>query len=126
MKTNEVKKASVKSEYQKEWNAYSNEKKTINKSLVDFANTQRHINSGTMFNKFCLACFNNQDGAPKTNKEINSKYYNAVKEFCGYGEIKTQKRGDTTIQFEQKCSEFIIFRFFWLLYKTWLAKNESK
>ena len=97
----------------KEWNNLKENKGTINKCLVDFQNTI-NLSKETEFTKFCKQCFAKYD----SNKALNKEYYAKIKETFKIGTIVSYKKNDdTTVQYERKCSEYDIYRYFYQLYK---------
>lgn len=109
-------------EYQQSWSEYSKENGTINQSLVAFVAKKSNQSAKSDFHKFCVGLFTDENGTPLSAKVINKKHYKDIATFCKYGEeykiTRTDKNGcKTTTVHIRKCSEYIIFRYFWQLYK---------
>lgn len=113
--TNENTKASANnvSNYIKFWNNLKENKGTINKCLTDFKNSIE-IAKDDDFTKYCKNLFAKYE----SNKALNKAHYNKIKEIFNIGAIVSYKKNnDTTIQYERKCSEYDIYRYFYQLYK---------
>lgn len=112
---NENKKESAKNvnNYIKFWNNLKENKGTINKCLIDFK-TSIEMAKEDDFVKFCKNIFAKYE----SNKTLNKVYYNKIKETFKIGTIISYKKNDDTIvQYERKCSEYDIYRYFFQLYK---------
>ena len=115
MKANEVKKESVKNvgDYVKFWNNLKENKGTINKCLTDFRNSIE-IAKDDNFTKYCKDIFAKYEN----NKALNKSYYDKIKDTFKIGTTISYKKNDNTIvQYERKCSEYDIYRYFYQLYK---------
>lgn len=117
-----MKTAKKVNEYNQAWSEYSKENGTVNQSLVSFVAKKVNQGAKSDFHNFCLSLFIDETGAQLSAKVINKKYYKDIASFCKYGEeykiTRTDKNGcKTTTTHVRKCSEFIIFRYFWQLYK---------
>lgn len=113
--TKENKKESVKSvnNFAKFWNNLKANKGTINKCLIDFRNSIELARDDD-FTKFCKGIFAKYE----SNKALNKAYYDKIKESFKIGTIVSYKKNnDITIQYERKCSEYDIYRYFYQLYK---------
>jgi hypothetical protein len=118
--TKENTKASAKNvnNFTKFWNNLKENKGTINKCLIDFRNSCLLAEEND-FAKYCLSLFGD-----KSNKVLNGEYYSEIKATYKIGAIVSYKKNDdTTVQYERKCSEYDIYRYFYQLYK---KANESK
>lgn len=101
------------SNYIKFWNNLKENKGTINKCIVDFKNSIE-IAKDDDFTEYCKKVFAKYE----SNKALNKAYYNKIKDSFKIGTIVSYKKNDdTTIQYERKCSEYDIYRFFYQLYK---------
>ena len=115
MKTKNVNaKESVKNvnNYIKFWNNLKENKGTINKCLIDFKNSIE-IAKEDDFVKYCKSIFAKYE----SNKALNKAYYDKIKDTFKIGSIVSYKKNDTTVQYERKCSEYDIYRFFYQLHK---------
>lgn len=115
MKTKETNKAGVKNvnNFTKYWNNLKENKGSINKCIIDFRNSIE-IAKDDDFVKYCKNIFAKYE----SNKALNKAYYNKIKEAFKIGTIISYKKNDnTTIQYERKCSEYDIYRYFYQLYK---------
>lgn len=113
-----MKKMTKKSEYVNEWNVLKSNVGTINKCLTDFVNNIKSGKTDTNFQKFVLSQVSECD----SNKALNNKFYSAIKEFGKIGQERTTKRTDkngceTITKSIIKCSEYVVFRYFWNQYK---------
>ena len=93
------------------WQNLSENKGTINKCLVDFKTTISMAKDDT----FVMWCKKQLSGY-SSNKELNSAYYDKIKEFGKIGDTRITKRGDKEYHSVIKCSEYTIFRYFWAKY----------
>ena len=114
-KTNANTKESAKNvnNYIKFWNNLKENKGTINKCLTDFRNSIE-IAKEDDFTKYCKNIFAKYE----SNKALNKTYYDKIKETFKIGTIVSYKKNeDTIVQYERKCSEYDIYRYFYQLYK---------
>jgi hypothetical protein len=121
MKAKENTKVSAKNvnNYVKFWNNLKENKGTINKCLIDFRNSVELSNDDD-FTKYCKNVFAKYE----SNKALNKAYYDKIKEMFKIGSIISYKKNDDTIvQYERKCSEYDIYKYFYNLHK---KANESK
>ena len=113
--TKESTKASVKSvsNYVKFWNNLKENKGTINKCLIDFKNSIE-VAKEDDFTKFCKDIFAKYE----SNKALNKAFYDKIKETFKIGTtISYKKNDDTIVQYDRKCSEYDIYRYFYQLHK---------
>jgi hypothetical protein len=119
--TKENTKASVKNvnNFTKFWNNLKENKGTINKCLIDFKNSVE-LSKDDDFVKYCKNIFAKYE----SNKALNKAYYDKIKDTFKIGSIVSYKKNDDTIvQYERKCSEYDIYKYFYNLHK---KANESK
>lgn len=107
-------KAHKQSTFVKYWRNLSEQRGTINfclRSFIDLCEVSE--NSG--FNTFVLI----QSG--DNFKEFNKKHYKGIKKVGKVGEVATVTRkingGTQTNQYTRMCSIFVVYRYFWKLYK---------
>lgn len=115
MKTKENTKVSAKNanNFTKYWNNLKENKGTINKCLLDFKNSIEEAKDDD-FVKFCKSIFAKYE----SNKALNKAYYDKIKDTFKIGSIVSYKKNDnTTIQYERKCSEYDVYRYFYQLHK---------
>lgn len=109
--TNKVKKQST---FVKYWRNLSEQQGTINFCLRAFVDLCE-VSEKSDFNTFVL----NQVG--KNFKDFNKYHYKGIKCVGKVGEVATITRkikgGEQIIQYTRKCSLFVVYRYFWKLYK---------
>lgn len=93
------------------WENLKSQNGTINACLVDFR-ARVEIVGDDDFTAFVRPLF---DG--KSNKEINSLYYQGIKSACKYGEQYTRTIKGAVYTYTRKCSVWDVYKYFYSLYR---------
>lgn len=104
-----------KSAFISHWDNLKENKGTINKCLVDFVNNVENALEQHPEDEF-LAFVVTETEQYDTNKQLNSAYYTDIKQFGNIGGTREYTRGSAKVTCTIKCSEWIVYRFFWAKY----------
>lgn len=104
-----------KSAFISHWDTLKENKGTINKCLVDFVNNVEAAYEKHSDDKF-LAFVATETGKYETNKQLNGAYYADIKQFGNIGGTREYMRKGAKVTCTIKCSEWIVYKFFWAKY----------